>query len=197
MHRRLRHRQGTSHPGHFHRYRRWNTCWSRFRRSDIRRRKPDSHARELTTQCLVRFKSSGSSGRCLTVTPQTGDDNVAETTRLHVLTHPECYDRVLLRVPVSRKDRATLAEFKVMNDDQSGDITRHHGIIAHGARLQSVIADGGNVLEYICRSTVRFLTLEGLDQAMLYVDETNERAIHLYQKLGFARWSTDVLFRRG
>jgi hypothetical protein len=44
-----------------------------------------------------------------------------------------------------------------------GDITRHHGITAHGARLQSVISDGGNVLEFICRSTVRFLTLEGLD----------------------------------
>jgi hypothetical protein len=48
-------------------------------------------------------------------------------------------------------------------EGQRGDITRHHGIMAHGARLLSVIADGGNVLEFICRSTVRFLTLEGLD----------------------------------
>jgi hypothetical protein len=48
-------------------------------------------------------------------------------------------------------------------EGQRGDITRHHGIVAHGARLQSAIADGGNVLEFICRSTVRFLTLEGLD----------------------------------
>jgi hypothetical protein len=48
-------------------------------------------------------------------------------------------------------------------EGQRGDITRHHGIMAHGARLQSVIADGGNVLEFLCRSTVRFLTLEGLD----------------------------------
>jgi Right handed beta helix region len=44
-----------------------------------------------------------------------------------------------------------------------GDITRRHGIVAHGARLQSVIADGGNVLEFIGRSTQRFLTIEGLD----------------------------------
>lgn len=44
-----------------------------------------------------------------------------------------------------------------------GDITRHHGIMAHGARLQSSIQGGGNVLEVICRSTVRFLTIEGLD----------------------------------
>lgn len=44
-----------------------------------------------------------------------------------------------------------------------GDITRRHGIMAHGARLQSAIAGGGNVLEFLCRSTVRFLTIEGLD----------------------------------
>jgi hypothetical protein len=44
-----------------------------------------------------------------------------------------------------------------------GDLTRHHGILAHGARLQSAIADGGNVLEVRCRSTERFFTLEGLD----------------------------------
>jgi hypothetical protein len=48
-------------------------------------------------------------------------------------------------------------------EGQRGDITRHHGIVEHGARLQSAIDDDGNVLEFICRSTVRFLTLEGLD----------------------------------
>src|SRR5437899_2913286 len=40
-------------------------------------------------------------------------------------------------------------------EGQRGDITRHHGIVAHGARLISSIANGGNVLEFICRSTVR------------------------------------------
>jgi len=44
---------------------------------------------------------------------------------------------------------------------------------------------------------LRYLRGRGLGQAMLYVDESNERAVALYQKLGFARWSTDVLFRRG
>ncbi len=48
-------------------------------------------------------------------------------------------------------------------EGERGDITRHHGILAHGARLQSTIADGGNVLEVICQSTTRFLTIEGLD----------------------------------
>lgn len=45
---------------------------------------------------------------------------------------------------------------------KAGDITRHHGIIAHGARLQSSI-EGGNVLEIVCKSTQRFLLIEGLD----------------------------------
>jgi mycothiol synthase len=43
---------------------------------------------------------------------------------------------------------------------------------------------------------LRHLRSRGLDQAMLYVDEANPRAIGLYQQLGFARWSTDVCFRR-
>ena len=44
---------------------------------------------------------------------------------------------------------------------------------------------------------LRYLRGRGLNQAMLFVDETNARAVALYQKLGFARWSTDVLFRLG
>jgi mycothiol synthase len=43
---------------------------------------------------------------------------------------------------------------------------------------------------------LRHLRAQGLDQAMLYVDETNTSATRLYQKLGFARWATDVCFRR-
>ena len=46
---------------------------------------------------------------------------------------------------------------------ETHDLTRHHGILAHGARIHSAIEDGGNVLQLICRSTQRFLTIEGLD----------------------------------
>ena len=50
----------------------------------------------------------------------------------------------------------------------------------------------------------RALTLAGLhhlrsldlDQVMLYVDASNTPAIALYEGLGFARWDTDVLYRR-
>ena len=36
----------------------------------------------------------------------------------------------------------------------------------------------------------------GLRQAMLYVDFSNERAISLYENLGFVHWDTDVMFGR-
>jgi mycothiol synthase len=43
---------------------------------------------------------------------------------------------------------------------------------------------------------LRYLRGLGLDQVMLYVEGTNESAIRLYTRLGFARWSTDVCFAR-
>jgi hypothetical protein len=46
---------------------------------------------------------------------------------------------------------------------EKGNITRNHGILAHGARLQSAITNGGNILEIVSESTVRFLLVEGLD----------------------------------
>jgi mycothiol synthase len=43
---------------------------------------------------------------------------------------------------------------------------------------------------------LRHLRAEGLQQAMLYVDEANTTAVRLYTKLDFARWTTDVSYQR-
>jgi mycothiol synthase len=41
-----------------------------------------------------------------------------------------------------------------------------------------------------------YLRDRGLGEVLLYVDESNVAAIRLYESLGFARWSADVMFSR-
>lgn len=43
---------------------------------------------------------------------------------------------------------------------------------------------------------LRYLRGRRLTQVMLYVDESNARAVSLYQHLGFLRWTTDVCYRK-
>jgi len=57
---------------------------------------------------------------------------------------------------------------------------------AHGLGLGRLLTLAG----------LRYLRASGLDQVMLYVDESNVAATRLYLGLGFARWTTDVLFQR-
>jgi mycothiol synthase len=56
---------------------------------------------------------------------------------------------------------------------------------AHGLGLGTSLTVAG----------LRHLRTRDLDQAMLYVDESNQAAVRLYSRLGFARWTTDVSYR--
>jgi mycothiol synthase len=57
---------------------------------------------------------------------------------------------------------------------------------AHGLGLGKVLTAAG----------LLHLRSRGLARAMLYVDESNTGAMALYTRLGFARWSADVRYRR-
>ncbi len=58
-------------------------------------------------------------------------------------------------------------------------------------------ARGLGLGEALTEAGLLYLRGRGLDQVMLYVDESNPRAVDLYHRLGFVRWTTDVCFQRG
>jgi mycothiol synthase len=56
---------------------------------------------------------------------------------------------------------------------------------------------GGGLGRALTIAGLRYLRDRGLGHVMLYVDEDNTAATRMYTALGFSRWNTDVMYRRG
>ena len=57
-------------------------------------------------------------------------------------------------------------------------------------------AQGGGLGRALTLAGLVYLQGRGLDQVMLYVDESNTPAVKMYSALGFSLWHTDVMYQR-
>jgi mycothiol synthase len=87
--------------------------------------------------------------------------------------------------------------------DRDGGMAGFHWTKVHPGGLGEVYvvgvdpdAHGGGLGRALTVAGLRYLRERGLTDVMLYVDEDNTAATRMYQKLGFTRWHTDVMYRR-
>lgn len=99
----------------------------------------------------------------------------------------------------------------IVAEDDTGRIVGFHWTKIHGAderdtHLHEPIGEvyvvgvdpdwqGKQLGRALTAVGLRYLRHLGLRSAMLYVDAADQRAVALYQSIGFAHWDTDTLFR--
>ena len=85
--------------------------------------------------------------------------------------------------------------------------TKIHGGLHHGDHEHPEIGEiyvlgvhpdfrGVGLAQLLTVRALEYLRAHRLTAAMLYVDAKNQRAIELYQDLGFSQWDADVMFKR-
>ena len=116
---------------------------------------------------------------------------------LHVRLHEPWFDAAGFLLAEREADGVLLGFHWTKTHGGSGGEPHAHGPIGEVYVLGVAPAAAGTGLgSALTLAGLRHLRGLGLDQAMLYVDESNTRAVALYERLAFTRWSTDASFRR-
>lgn len=90
--------------------------------------------------------------------------------------------------------------------ERDGEVLGFHWTKVHGSGESAIgeiyvlgvapAAQGLKLGAALTAAGLRHLRARGLKTVMLYVDESNQRAVRLYTRAGFNRWTTDVNYHR-
>lgn len=162
----------------------------------MRRRLTDAEP-EVETPTGVRIRA---------FVPGRDEENLLAVNNAAFADHPEQGTWTLRDVAVrEREDWFDPAGLLLAERIEDGELLGFHWTKVHGEGDSAIgeiyvlgvapAAQGLKLGGVLTVAGLAYLRGRGLDKVMLYVDESNTRAVQLYTRAGFRRWTTDVNYQ--